>query len=69
MHHSGWIDFMFVLIDLCAIFIVAGRLLYFQKEKGALEQGKIYLLNNKMGATPAGSDAWMATRAAAAVDH
>ena len=71
MHHR--IDFMFVLIDLNVRFIVAGCLLYFQNEKGVFPcsgaGGQLYRGDNEMGATPAGSDARMATRAAAAVDH
>jgi len=68
MHHR--IDFMLVLIDLSVIFIVAGCLLYFQNEKGAFPcSGAAIPRDNEMGSTPAGSDARMAARAAAAVDH
>ena len=39
------------------------------KKEPFLALGQLYRGDNEMGATPAGSDARMETRAAAAVDH
>ena len=67
MHHG--IDFMLALIDLSIYFCRMPPVFSEGKRSLALLWGSDNEDDNEMGATPAGSDARMATRAAAAVDH